>query len=151
MLYKIIIFILLKIYSFRGCYEFFILYFDQNSLVSHFSQNKNFCYLKCKEKSSYPYCDKYNSINWSIYQDSIYIVKPGDTLFYIAWITGNNYLDLAKYNNIKNVNVLRVNQVLNVKNNIASISFLKKRLGNIFLLYHESYNKIKKMFSLKKK
>lgn len=31
---------------------------------------------------------------------STYEVKPGDTLFAIAWYTGNDYRDLADFNNL---------------------------------------------------
>ena len=31
---------------------------------------------------------------------STYTVKRGDTLFYIAWITGNDFRDLAQRNNV---------------------------------------------------
>ena len=32
---------------------------------------------------------------------STYTVKRGDTLFYIAWITGNDFRDLAQRNNVQ--------------------------------------------------
>lgn len=34
------------------------------------------------------------------YTDATYTVKPGDTLFGIAWYTGNDYRDIAQYNNL---------------------------------------------------
>lgn len=34
------------------------------------------------------------------YTSSTYEVKPGDTLYAIAWYTGNDYRDLAKFNNL---------------------------------------------------
>lgn len=45
---------------------------------------------------------------------STYTVSRGDTLFYIAWITGNDYRDLAQKNNIPEPYALVVGQTLNV-------------------------------------
>ena len=46
------------------------------------------------------YNRSYNSIPKGSYSGSTYQVKRGDTLFYIAWITGNDFRDLAARNNI---------------------------------------------------
>ncbi|AKJ43774.1 hypothetical protein QQ39_05510 [Pragia fontium] len=43
-----------------------------------------------------------------------YTVSRGDTLFYIAWITGNDYRDLAQKNNISEPYALSAGQTLNV-------------------------------------
>ncbi|MBS0849500.1 murein hydrolase activator NlpD [Citrobacter sp. JGM124] len=45
-----------------------------------------------------------------------YSVKRGDTLFYIAWITGNDFRDLAQRNNISAPYNLEVGQTLHVVN-----------------------------------
>ena len=45
-----------------------------------------------------------------------YTVKRGDTLFYIAWVTGNDFRDLAQRNNIPAPYALNVGQVLQVGN-----------------------------------
>lgn len=45
-----------------------------------------------------------------------YTVKRGDTLFYIAWITGNDFRDLAQRNNIPEPYSLNVGQTLQVGN-----------------------------------
>lgn len=47
---------------------------------------------------------------------STYTVKRGDTLFYIAWITGNDFRDLAQRNNIPAPYGLNVGQTLQVGN-----------------------------------
>ena len=47
---------------------------------------------------------------------STYTVKRGDTLFYIAWVTGNDFRDLAQRNNIPAPYALNVGQVLQVGN-----------------------------------
>ncbi|MDY4315115.1 murein hydrolase activator NlpD [Pectobacterium actinidiae] len=47
---------------------------------------------------------------------SSYTVKRGDTLFYIAWITGNDYRDLAQRNNIPEPYSLNVGQSLSLGN-----------------------------------
>jgi len=45
-----------------------------------------------------------------------YNVKRGDTLFYIAWITGNDFRDLAQRNNVAAPYNLEVGQTLQVVN-----------------------------------
>ncbi|WLI79049.1 murein hydrolase activator NlpD [Kosakonia sp. H02] len=47
---------------------------------------------------------------------STYTVKRGDTLFYIAWITGNDFRDLAQRNNVAAPYALNVGQTLQVGN-----------------------------------
>ncbi|MED5621787.1 peptidoglycan DD-metalloendopeptidase family protein [Ideonella sp. BN130291] len=43
-----------------------------------------------------------------------YAVKPGDTMIRIGLETGQNWRDIAKWNNIENPNVIEVGQVLRV-------------------------------------
>lgn len=71
------------------------------------------------------YNRSYENIQQGFYDDSIYEVKRGDTLFYIAWITGNDYRDLAIKNNIKEPYSLKVGQTLQVSSRIRPI------IGNI--------------------
>lgn len=47
---------------------------------------------------------------------STYTVKRGDTLFYIAWVTGNDFRDLAQRNNVPAPYELNVGQTLQVGN-----------------------------------
>ncbi|WP_374544356.1 murein hydrolase activator NlpD [Pseudescherichia sp. L3] len=47
---------------------------------------------------------------------STYTVKRGDTLFYIAWVTGNDFRDLAQRNGVAAPYGLNVGQVLQVGN-----------------------------------
>ncbi|MGG7447533.1 murein hydrolase activator NlpD [Kosakonia oryzendophytica] len=47
---------------------------------------------------------------------STYTVKRGDTLFYIAWITGNDFRDLAQRNHVAAPYGLEVGQTLQVGN-----------------------------------
>lgn len=47
---------------------------------------------------------------------STYTVKRGDTLFYIAWVTGNDFRDLAQRNNVSAPYELNVGQTLQVGN-----------------------------------
>lgn len=51
---------------------------------------------------------------------SSYTVKRGDTLFYIAWITGNDYRDLAQRNNIPEPYSLNVGQSLSLGNGVGN-------------------------------
>ncbi|HGM5492549.1 TPA: murein hydrolase activator NlpD [Serratia fonticola] len=59
------------------------------------------------------YNRSYNAIPKGSYSGgSTYNVKRGDTLFYIAWITGNDFRDLAQRNNIPEPYSLEVGQTL---------------------------------------
>ncbi|HBS3518936.1 TPA: murein hydrolase activator NlpD [Klebsiella variicola subsp. variicola] len=63
------------------------------------------------------YNRKYGDIPKGSYTDgSTYTVKRGDTLFYIAWVTGNDFRDLAQRNNVPAPYALNVGQVLQVGN-----------------------------------
>lgn len=63
------------------------------------------------------YNRSYNTIPKGSYNGKTYIAKRGDTLFYIAWITGNDYRDLASRNNISEPYSLHVGQVIKLENN----------------------------------
>lgn len=52
--------------------------------------------------------------NTSEVNDNIYIVKKGDTLSEIALKYNMNYIDLAKYNNISNPNLILIGQELKI-------------------------------------
>ncbi|HED2452821.1 TPA: murein hydrolase activator NlpD [Citrobacter freundii] len=63
------------------------------------------------------YNRKYGNIPKGSYTGgSTYTVKKGDTLFYIAWITGNDFRDLAQRNNVPAPYGLNVGQTLQVGN-----------------------------------
>ncbi|ADO47230.1 Peptidase M23 [[Enterobacter] lignolyticus SCF1] len=63
------------------------------------------------------YNRKYGNIPKGSYAGgSTYTVKRGDTLFYIAWVTGNDFRDLAQRNNIPEPYALNVGQTLQVGN-----------------------------------
>ena len=62
------------------------------------------------------YNRKYGDIPKGSYAGgSTYTVKHGDTLFYIAWVTGNDFRDLAQRNNVAAPYALNVGQVLQVQ------------------------------------
>ncbi|KFD17494.1 NlpD family lipoprotein [Tatumella ptyseos ATCC 33301] len=58
----------------------------------------------------------YGNIPKGSYNGPTYTVRRGDTLFYIAWITGNDFRDLAQRNNVAAPYSLHVGQVLQVGN-----------------------------------
>ncbi|NUF26765.1 murein hydrolase activator NlpD [Gilliamella sp. ESL0254] len=60
------------------------------------------------------YNRNYEDIPKGGYKGDTYTVKRGDTLFYIAWVTGNDYRSLAAKNNIKEPFAVNVGQVLDV-------------------------------------
>lgn len=62
------------------------------------------------------YNRSYGNIPKGSYNGPTYTVKRGDTLFYIAWITGNDFRDLAQRNNVAAPYALSVGQVLQVGN-----------------------------------
>ncbi|KAA8997598.1 murein hydrolase activator NlpD [Affinibrenneria salicis] len=62
------------------------------------------------------YNRSYNNIPKGSYSGDTYTVRRGDTLFYIAWITGNDYRDLAQRNNIPEPYGLNVGQTLRLGN-----------------------------------
>ena len=62
------------------------------------------------------YNRNYGNIPKGSYSGSTYTVKRGDTLFYIAWITGNDFRDLAQKNNIAAPYSLNAGQVLQIGN-----------------------------------
>ncbi len=68
------------------------------------------------------YNRSYNSIPKGSYSGTAYQVKRGDTLFYIAWITGTDFRDLAKRNNIPEPYGLNVGQTLQVGNGPAPLT-----------------------------
>ncbi|UVK77831.1 MAG: murein hydrolase activator NlpD [Sodalis sp. Fse] len=73
------------------------------------------------QEGSIIYSRHYDSIHKGSYYSSIYKVKRGDTLFYIAWITGKDYRNLGIKNNIKEPYRLTVGQILHVGNGANSI------------------------------
>ncbi|PRD14296.1 murein hydrolase activator NlpD [Pantoea coffeiphila] len=62
------------------------------------------------------YNRSYGNIPKGSYSGDTYTVKRGDTLFYIAWITGNDFRDLAQRNNIPAPYGLNVGQQIQVGN-----------------------------------
>lgn len=66
------------------------------------------------------YHRSYGNIPKGSYRGDTYKVKHGDTLFYIAWITGNDFRDLAQRNNINTPYSLSVGQTLQVGNGFGS-------------------------------
>lgn len=61
-------------------------------------------------KSPIIYNRSYDTIPKGSYNADTYTVNHGDTLFYVAWITGNDYRDLASKNNIAEPYHLSVGQ-----------------------------------------
>ncbi|WON78972.1 murein hydrolase activator NlpD [Serratia sp. UGAL515B_01] len=68
------------------------------------------------------YNRSYSEIPKGSYSGNTYTVKRGDTLFYIAWITGNDFRDLAQRNNIPQPYNLEVGQTIKIGNGSAGSS-----------------------------
>lgn len=62
----------------------------------------------------------YQNIPKGSYNGDTYTVKRGDTLFYVAWITGNDFRDLAAKNDIPAPYSLNVGQVIKLGGNGAA-------------------------------
>lgn len=148
MFYVIKIFVLLD-----GCY---ISNLDRCCVSCCFSSESVIYMSQDIEKNAYKqqenpgYMHIYNNINYGSYHNSTYTVKSGDTLFYIAWISGNNYMDLARNNNIQNIHLLNVGQVLKIRSNME-VLYLKKLLKIIFNSINNCNVTLKKIIFLIKK
>lgn len=62
------------------------------------------------------------NVNENSTRPGYYTVKPGDTIFHISLDNGQNWKDLAKWNNIDNPNVIDVGRVLRVVPPEASVT-----------------------------
>ncbi|WP_422389579.1 murein hydrolase activator NlpD [Candidatus Regiella endosymbiont of Tuberolachnus salignus] len=71
---------------------------------------------KTPVKSPIIYNRSYDTIPKGSYNGDTYTVNHGDTLFYVAWITGNDYRDLASKNNIAEPYHLNVGQSIKLGN-----------------------------------
>lgn len=95
----------------------FIKYDGKNlSVVNDMSSNKP---VVNRSVGRISYSRNYDRILKGEYKEDFYRVKYGDTLFYIAWITGKDYRLLAAQNNIQKPYGLRVGQILKVKGNTS--------------------------------
>nr|WP_181950842.1 peptidoglycan DD-metalloendopeptidase family protein [Blochmannia endosymbiont of Camponotus nipponensis] len=104
-----------------------------------------------QKKKSITGVHEYNNTNYNSYHEFIYTVRTGDTLFYIAWITGNDCLNLAKINNIKDINVLKAGQVLKLYDDTIIWSYLEKISRKFLNFFKNSDNPVKVMFLFIKK
>ncbi|VFP84033.1 Murein hydrolase activator NlpD [Candidatus Erwinia haradaeae] len=86
----------------------YALHREFNTLKINYTQNV------ITKKNHVVYAHEYNHALKGVYAKKYYIVHPGDTLFYIAWITGDNIYDLAKRNHIPIPYNLSIGQKLQV-------------------------------------
>ncbi|MGP1930522.1 MAG: murein hydrolase activator NlpD [Arsenophonus sp. ET-YP4-MAG3] len=89
---------------------------NQNSCINKFIYQPFSLKHKININDHIIYNRNYNNIEKGTYSGNIYTVKQGDTLFYISWITGFNYRDLAERNKIIEPYNLNVGQILNMTN-----------------------------------
>lgn len=102
------------------------------------------------QQGRFIYINKYSDIKRGSYRGTTYIVKPGDTLFYISWISGSNCINLARDNNIQDVSLLKIGQVLKV-NSDKRVLCIEKLLKIIFNSVKHSNLMMKKIIFLVKK
>lgn len=84
--------------------------------VQHYKEKRT---IKTTSIDRIVYSRNYDDIPKGGYKGNSYKVQHGDTLFYIAWITGNDYRALALQNHIRKPYDLRVGQILNVQGNTS--------------------------------
>ncbi|WP_269519397.1 peptidoglycan DD-metalloendopeptidase family protein [Alteromonas sp. BMJM2] len=60
------------------------------------------------------------------YTASTYKVRPGDTLFAVAWFTGNDYQDIAKFNNISKPYTIFPGQTLRLTAPVSKPALTKR-------------------------
>ncbi len=77
------------------------------------------------------YNRRYKSIPKGSYNSNIYIVNHGDTLFYIAWITGYDFRNLAKQNHIIEPYSLSVGQSIQLDKNFTNAGSKKLMTTNV--------------------
>lgn len=87
---------------------------DGNSNMTSSTSNVVLAMPRNEIYSSILYNRNYGNIQKGSYGSGVYTVKRGDTLFYIAWITGNDFRDLAQRNNILAPYNLSAGQTLQV-------------------------------------
>ncbi|PHM54070.1 lipoprotein NlpD [Xenorhabdus hominickii] len=88
------------------------------------------------------YNRNYESIPKGSYSGSSYTVKHGDTLFYIAWITGVDFRDLSRINNILEPYGLNVGQVLRIDNVTSNNGVLSASNSNQSKIKQVDFQKI---------
>ncbi|XKM14593.1 murein hydrolase activator NlpD [Orbaceae bacterium ac157xtp] len=76
------------------------------------------------------YNRNYEEIPKGGYKGNTYVVRRGDTLFYIAWVTGNDFRSLAAKNNIKAPYDLNVGQELDVSGGTTVLVTTKETITN---------------------
>lgn len=91
----------------------------QNSSINKPIYQPKISVSKASTDNRIIYKRNYNDIQKGTFDGNHYTVKQGDTLFYIAWITNNDYHNLAKRNKITKPYGLNVGQVLNIINSFA--------------------------------
>ncbi|MFC0179974.1 peptidoglycan DD-metalloendopeptidase family protein [Thorsellia kenyensis] len=65
----------------------------------------------------------YNSIPKGSFSGTTYTVQPGDTLFYVAWITGSNVNELASLNGLTYPYALNSGQQLTISNQVNPTTY----------------------------
>lgn len=151
MFYRIVIFILLRGFYDQNLNKSYTSYFIDSKFITFVSGDVKI-YEKI-QKREFIHIHKYNNKNRCSYHASTYVVKTGDTLFYIAWISGNDYMHLARMNNIKNIHLLKVGQVLKINSTnrmyLNSGKFLKiivNSVNNCSFLFKRMFFSVKKKF-----
>lgn len=89
-------------------------YSERKKIIQSFI--KNTVIEKTPLKTPIIYNRSYNKILKGSYNRDTYTLKYGDTLFYVAWITGRDYHDLASKNNITKPYNLRIGQSIQLGN-----------------------------------
>lgn len=84
----------------------------------------------------------YNQIPKGSFSGTVYTVAPGDTLFYVSWITGTDVNELARLNNLTEPYNLRVGQQLNISNQVGQSAYNNQTANNRATNYSQATNKV---------
>ncbi|WP_127959711.1 murein hydrolase activator NlpD [Serratia microhaemolytica] len=83
-------------------------------------------HLTKEQQDRIVYNRSYDAIPKGSYNGESYRVQHGDTLFYIAWISGNDFRELAQRNNISPPYQLQVGQTIKLSNDYTAGSQAKQ-------------------------
>ncbi|BGI50825.1 MAG: hypothetical protein ArsCj_1130 [Arsenophonus endosymbiont of Ceratovacuna japonica] len=97
---------------------------NKNINTNKIIYKSNKLYTKINNNNKIIYNRNYDHIQKGSYNNKTYTVKKGDTLFYIAWIIGKDYRDLARDNNITEYYNLNIGQILNINYNSNNLKMI---------------------------
>ncbi|WP_225639194.1 murein hydrolase activator NlpD [Candidatus Profftia sp. (ex Adelges kitamiensis)] len=96
--------------------------------------------VKNSKKDPILYKRSYYKIPYGSYNNNTYTIKRGDTMYYVAWISGSNCRMLAKKNNITKPYNLYIGQTIQLNINYNNNLIIDKNKKHRILTQHSSSN-----------